>query len=79
MAVPKTKTVLVPRLHREFEEPVVNVAILEAFQKPGYDRPSQDQATCCAKFRVGERYFRHAADKERKVVVLRFSAVYLDF
>ena len=42
MAAPKR--VSLPRLHRDFEEPTVEVAILEAFQKLGYDRPTQDQA-----------------------------------
>ena len=39
-----SKIVLVPRLHRDFEETVVTVAVLQAFQKLGYDHPSQDQA-----------------------------------
>ena len=38
MAVPNR--VLVLRLHRDFEEPNVYIAILEAFQKLGYDRPT---------------------------------------
>ena len=57
MADPKEKIVLVPRLHRDFEETVVNVAILEAFQKPGYDRPSQDQALAVRNLVLGNDVF----------------------
>ena len=38
MAVPNR--VLVLRLHRDFEEPNVYIATLEAFQKLAYDRPT---------------------------------------
>ena len=48
MAISKTKRVLVPRLHCDFEEPTVNFAILEAFQRLGYDRPTEDQALALA-------------------------------
>ena len=44
MAVPKI--VLVPRLHCDFEETVVTVAVLQAFQKLGYDCPSPRSGTC---------------------------------
>ena len=39
----QTRRVLVPRLDDRFEEPVIDVAILEGFQKLGYDRPTQAQ------------------------------------
>ena len=39
----QTRRVLVPRLDNRFEEPVIDVAILEGFQKLGYDHPTQDQ------------------------------------
>ena len=38
MAVPR----IPKKRYRDFEETVVNVVVLEAFQKLGYDRPSQD-------------------------------------
>lgn len=40
----QTRRILVPRLDDRFEELVIDVAILEAFQKLGYDRPTQEQA-----------------------------------
>ena len=49
--------VSVPRLHRDFEEPTVEVAILEAFQKLGYDRPTQDQALAVRNFVLGYDVF----------------------
>ena len=55
MATPKR--VSVPRLHRDFEEPIVEVAILEAFQKLGYDRPTQDQALAVRNFVLGYDVF----------------------
>jgi len=48
-----TKRVLVPRLHCDFEEPTVNFAILEAFQRLGYDRPTEDQALAVQTFVLG--------------------------
>ncbi len=69
MAVPNR--VLVLRLHRDFEEPNVYIAILEAFQKLGYDRPTH----CCAKFRGGTRYFHHATDGEWQVIALCYSTL----
>ena len=55
MATPKR--VSVPRLHRDFEEPTVEVTILEAFQKLGYDRPTQDQALAVRNFVLGYDVF----------------------
>ena len=55
MATPKR--VSVPRLHRDFEEPTVEVAILEAFQKLGYDRPTQDQVLAVRNFVLGYDVF----------------------
>ena len=57
MAVPKTKIVSVPRLHRDFEETVVTVAVLQAFQALGYDRPSQDQVFAVRTFVLGNDVF----------------------
>ena len=71
MAVPNR--VLVLRLHRDFEEPNVYIAILEAFQKLGYDRPTR-----CAKFRGGTRYFHHATDGEWQVIALCYSTLRFD-
>ena len=65
MAVPNR--VLVLRLHRDFEEPNVYIAILEAFQKLGYDRPTH--LLCSG----GTRYFHHATDGEWQVIALRYS------
>ena len=74
MATPKR--VSLPRLRRDFEEPTVEVAILEAFQKLGYDRPTQDQALAVRNFVLGYGCFRHATDGKRQVIVrLRFSAL----
>ena len=49
--------VLVPRLSHEFHEPVVELAILEAFQKLGYDHPSEDQALAIRNFVLGSDAF----------------------
>ena len=62
----------ISRLHRDFEEPTVEVAILEALQKLGYDRPTQDQALAARNFVLG---YRNATDGKRQVIVLRFSAL----
>ena len=62
MAVPNRVFVL--RLHRDFEEPNVYIAILEAFQKLGYDRPTH--LLCSG----GTRYFHHATDEEWQVIAL---------
>ena len=48
--------VLVPRLDC-FEEPVIDVAILEVFQKLGYDRPTQEQAQAVRSFVFGSDVF----------------------
>ena len=48
---------LVPRLDDRFEEPVINVAILEGFQKLGYDRPTQEQAQVVRTFVLGSDVF----------------------
>ena len=44
MMAAQTERILVRRLDCRFDEPVIDVAILEAFQKLGYDRPTQAQA-----------------------------------
>ena len=49
--------VLVPRLSHEFHESVVELAILEAFQKLGYDCPSEDQALAIHNFVLGSDVF----------------------
>ena len=49
--------VLVPRLSHEFHESVVELAILEAFQKLGYDCPSEDQALAIRNFVLGSDVF----------------------
>jgi len=50
--------VLVPRLSHEFHESVPNwQIILEAFQKLGYDRPSEDQALAIRNFVLGSDVF----------------------
>ena len=53
----QTRWVLVPRLDDCFEEPVTDVAILEAFQKLGYDRPTQEQAQAVRSFVLGSDVF----------------------
>ena len=46
----QTERIFVPRLDHRFEEQVIDVAILEAFQKLGYDRPTQEQAQAIRSF-----------------------------
>ena len=53
----QTRRVLVPRLDDRFEEPVIDVAILEGFQKLGYDRPTQEQAQAVRSFMLGSDVF----------------------
>ena len=53
----QTRRVLVPRLDDRFEEPVIDVAILEGFQKLGYDRPTQEQAQAVRSFVFGSDVF----------------------
>ena len=53
----QTRRVLVPRLNDRFEEPVIDVAILERFQKLGYDRPTQEQAQAVRSFVFGSDVF----------------------
>ena len=49
----QTRRVLVPRIDDRFEEPFIDVAILEGFQKLGYDRPTQEQAQAVRRFMLG--------------------------
>ena len=56
MAV-QTRRVLVPRLNDRFEEPFIDVAILEGFQKLGYDCPTQEQAQAVRSFVLGSDVF----------------------
>ena len=53
----QTRRVLVPRLDDRFEEPFIDVAILEGFQKLGYDRPTQEQAQAVRSFVLGSDVF----------------------
>ena len=53
----QTKRIFVPRLNHRFEEQVIDVAILEAFQKLGYDRPTQEQAQAIRSFVLGSDVF----------------------
>ena len=53
----QTSRVLVPQLDDRFEEPVVDVAILEGFQKLGYDCPTQEQAQAVRSFVLGSDVF----------------------
>ena len=53
----QTRRVLVPWLDDRFEEPVIDVAILEGFQKLGYDRPTQEQAQAVRTFVLGSDVF----------------------
>ena len=53
----QTRRVLVPRLNDRFEEPVIDVAILEGFQKLGYDRHTQEQAQAFRTFVLGSDVF----------------------
>ena len=53
----QTKTILVPRLDDHFEEQVVDIAILEVFQKLGYDHPTQEQAQAIRSFVLGSDVF----------------------
>ena len=57
MMAAQTKRSLVPRLDCRFDEPVIDVAILEAFQKLGYDRPTQEQAQAIRSFVLGSDVF----------------------
>ena len=52
-----TRRVLVTRLDDRFEEPVIDVAIIEGFQKLGYDRPTQEQAQAVRSFVLGSDVF----------------------
>ena len=67
----QTKRILVPRLDRRFDEPVIDVAILESLQKLGYDRPTQEQAQAIRSFD-----FRDATNWERQVALLCFPSVH---
>ena len=49
----QTRRVLVPRLDDRFEEPFIDVAFLEGFQKLGCDRPTQEQAQALRSFVLG--------------------------
>ena len=53
----QTRRVLVPRLNDRFEEPFIDVAILEGFQKLGYDCPTQEQAQAIRSFVLGSDVF----------------------
>ena len=53
----QTRRVLVPRLNDRFEEPVIDVAILEGFEKLGYDHPTQEQAQAVRSFVLGSYVF----------------------
>ena len=53
----QTRRVLVPRLDDRFEEPFIDVAILEGFQKLGYDRPTLEQAQAVRSFILGSDVF----------------------
>ena len=53
----QTKRIFVPRLDHRFEEQVIDVAILEEFQKLGYDRPTQEQAQAIRSFVLGSDVF----------------------
>lgn len=53
----QTRRILVPRLDDRFEEPVIDIAILEAFQKLGYDRPTQEQAQAVRSLMLGSDVF----------------------
>ena len=51
------RQILVPRLDKRFEGQIIDVAILEVFQKFGYDRPIQDQVQTVRKFMSGNGVF----------------------
>ena len=53
----QTRRVLVPRLDDRFEEPFIDVAILEGFQKLGYDCPTLEQAQAVRSFVLGSDVF----------------------
>ena len=53
----QTRRVLVPRIDDRFEEHVIDVAILEGFQKLGYDCPTQEQAQAVRSFVLGRVVF----------------------
>ena len=53
----QTKIIFVPRLDHCIEEQVIDVAILEVFQKLGYDRPTQEQAQAIRSFVLGSDVF----------------------
>ena len=53
----QTKRVLVPRLNDCFEDLVIDVAILEGFQKLEYDHPTQEQAQAVRSFVLGSDAF----------------------
>ena len=57
MMAAQTRRVLVPRLDDHFEEPVIDVAILEGYQKLGYDCPIQEQAQAVRSFVLGSDVF----------------------
>ena len=52
MAVPNRVLVL-----RDFEETTVDIAILDAFQNLGYDRPTQHQSLAVQNFVFGHDIF----------------------
>ena len=57
MMAAQTRRILVPRLDDRFKGPVIDVAILEGFQKLGYDRPTQEQAQTVRSFMFGSDVF----------------------
>ena len=48
---------LVSRLEKRFDDPVIEVAIMEAFQELGYDRLTEDQAQAVRSFVLGSDVF----------------------
>ena len=53
----QTRKVLVPQLDKRFEDQVIDVAILEAFRKLGYDWPTQGQVQTVRSFMLRTNIF----------------------
>ena len=72
--VAQTRRILVPQLDH-FEEPVIDVAILEGFQKLEYDRLTQEQAQAVRSFVLESDVFV-MPPWERQVALLCFPSVH---
>ena len=72
----KKRRVLVPRLNDRFEEPVIDVAILERVSEARVWLPYSRTSTSSQKFRVRKQCFCDATNWEWQVTLLCFPSVH---